>query len=195
MKKIRFKLFLIVSIFALLAFIAGCAQPPTKEIEMAEKAISEAKQKEADQYSQDIFTKAEGAMKKAKDLVVAKNYKEALAAAQEALKLAQQAAQAVEANKAKMKDDAEKLVLDVQSSMNELKSAVTQAIRKKAQINQQEVQGTIGKLEIEFVAAKEQLQAGKIRPAFDQLKSITDQIKTLKETIQAALEPKTAEKK
>lgn len=195
MKKNWIKWSWVVAIIVSLAFTVGCAKPPTQEIEGAEKALADAKLKEADQYSQDIFAKAEGAFKKAKDMVVAKNYKEAKAAADEALSLAKQAAQAVEANKAKMKDEVDKLVLDVQSSMNELKSTVSQALRKKAKIDQQEIQEAIGKLEIELVAAKEHLQAGKIRPAFDQLKSINDQLKTLKEAVQVALEPKAVEKK
>ena len=194
MKKNRIKWLLIGVIMVLLAFIAGCAQPPTKEIDDATKAIADAKLKEADQYSQDIFAKAEGALKKAKDLVVAKNYKEAKTAAEEAINLAKQAVQAVEANKAKMKEEAEKIVLDVQSSMNELKSSVSQAIRKKAQINQQEIQGAIGKLEVELVSAKENLQAGKIRPAFDQLTSLQTEIESHKETVKTALGAK-ADKK
>ncbi len=195
MKKSRIKWFLIVAIIVSLAFIIGCAKPPAKEIESAEKAVADAKLKEADQYSQDIFAKAEGALKKAKDLVTAKNYKEAKTAADEALSHAQQAVQAIEANKTKMKADAEQRLLDVQNSMNEVKSSVAQAIRKKAQINQQEIQGAIGKWEIELVSIKEHLQAGKIRLAFDQLTAMQEQVKSQKETVQGALEPKAAEKK
>jgi hypothetical protein len=193
-KKNRIKWLLIAAIIVSLAFIAGCAQPPAKEIEDAAKAVADAKLKEADQYSQDIFAKAEGALKKAKDLVVAKNYKEAKTAAEGAINLAKQAAQAVEANKAKMKEEAEKMVLDIQSSINELKSSVSQAIRKKAQINQQEIQGAIGKLEVELVAAKENLQAGKIRPALDQLTSLQTEIESHKETVKAVLGAKSDKK-
>lgn len=79
--------------------------------------------------------------------------------------------------------------------MNELKSSVAQAIIKKSQINQQEIQGAIGKWEIDMVSIKEHLQSGKIRLAFDQLLSLQEQVKSQKETINAALEPKPIEKK
>ena len=52
-----------------LVMITGCAKPPTQEVTQAEKAIGEAKHKEADIYVKDIFTKAEHTLKKAKDLM------------------------------------------------------------------------------------------------------------------------------
>ena len=195
MKRSRIKWFLIVATIVSLAFIVGCAKPPAKEIESAGKAIADAKLKEADLYSQDLFAKAEGALKKAMDLVAAKNYKDAKTAADEALSLAQQSVQAVEANKTKMKADSEQLVLDVQSSINELKTLAAQAVRKKAPINQQEIQNAIGKWEIELVSIKEHLHAGKIRLAFDQLTAIQEQARSQKETLQGALEVKAVEKK
>lgn len=195
MNKGKVKWFLIIAIIISLAFIVGCAKPPTTEIETAEKAVADAKLKEADQYVQDIFLKAEGALKKAKDLVTAKNYKDAKIAADEALKHVQLAVQAVEANKAKMKVEAEQLLLDVQNSLGELKTSVAQALRKKSKINQQEIQSAIGKWEIEMVSIKEHLQAGKIRLAFDQLLSLHEQVKSQKETVNTALEPKPIEKK
>jgi len=194
-KRSRIKWFLIVATIVSLAFIVGCAKPPAKEIESAGKAIADAKLKEADLYSQDLFAKAEGALKKAMDLVAAKNYKDAKTAADEALSLAQQSVQAVEANKTKMKADSEQLVLDVQSSINELKTLAAQAVRKKAPINQQEIQNAIGKWEIELVSIKEHLHAGKIRLAFDQLTAIQEQARSQKETLQGALEVKAVEKK
>ena len=36
-------------------FVAGCAKPPTQEIAKAEKALDEAKQKEAHLYVPDIY--------------------------------------------------------------------------------------------------------------------------------------------
>lgn len=195
MKKSTVKWFLIVAIIVSMSFIIGCAKPPTSEIESAEKAIADAKVKEADQYVQDVFSKAEGALKKAKDMVAAKNYKDAKTEADQALIHAQKAVQAVEANKAKMKADAEQLVIDIQNSMNEVKISVTQAIRKKAQINQLEIQSAIGKWEIELVSIKENLQIGKVRLAFDQLTSLQEQVKSHKETINTALELKAPEKK
>jgi hypothetical protein len=177
------------------AFLSGCAKPPTMEIEKAEKAVAEAKQKEADLYVQDTFSKAEETLKKAKSYVDEKKYKEAKASAEESLGLAQQSMTMIEPNKAKMKADAEQIVLDVQNSLNELKATVVKAIRKKAQINREEIQGAIGKFEIDMASAKEQLQAGKIRLAYDQLISVQQQLKSQKDSLDSSLGIATAEKK
>ena len=79
------KKFLAVFLVSILVFsvsiITGCAKPPTKEVESAEKAIAEAKLKEADLYVQDVFMKAEDSLKNANDLIAAKKYKEAKKAA------------------------------------------------------------------------------------------------------------------
>ncbi len=191
----RYNKFLALIIIVSLALMIGCAQPPAKEIESAVKAVAEAKQKEADLYVQDLFSKAQTALKKAQDMVGSKNYTDAKNSAVEALGHAQKAIEMVEANKAKMKADAEQIILDVQSSLNDVKNSAVMAVKKKAQINKEEVQGAIGKCEMDLVSAKEQLQAGNIRQAYDQLLAVQEQIKVQKDNITAALEPKTADKK
>ncbi len=174
--------------------LSGCAKPPTKEIEIADKAVAEAKQKEADLYVQDVFAKAEEALKKAKGFVVEKKYKEAKSSAAEALSLAQQSLAMIEPNKAKMKTDAEQILIDVQTSLGELKSSVAAAIKKKAPINREEIQGMIGKWEIDLVNIKDQLQSEKTRQAYDLLVSLQAQVKSQKEGIAAAMEPASAKK-
>lgn len=189
-----FKRLLVLSVVFTFAILSGCAKPPTKEMENAEKALAEAKQQEADLYVEDVFTKAEESLKKAKDLVVEKKYKEAKTSAEETGKLAQQAISMVEANKAKMKAEAEQMAQDVQAAMDDLKSFIAKAIKKKAQINREEIQGMIGKWEVDMVNIKDQIQTGKIRRAHDQLTLMKEQIKSQREGIAATLEAK-AEKK
>jgi hypothetical protein len=183
--------------FAALSFIflIGCAKPPTMEIQNAEKALIEAKQKEADLYVYDTFSRAEEALKRAKSYVNEKKYKEAKASAEESLGLAQQAITMIEPNKAKMKAEAEQIVLDVQNALSELKTKVVKAIRKKAQIKREEIQGAIGKFEIDMVAAKEQLQAGKIRQAYGQLLSVQQQLKSQEDSLDSSIGNAAAEKR
>ncbi len=173
-------------------FLSGCAKPPTQEIESADKAVAEAKQKGADLYAQDVFAKAEEALKKAKSLVDEKKYQEAKSSAEEALSLAQQSMAMIEPNKAQMKADGEQMLTDVQNSLGELKSSVAAAIKKKAPINREEIQGMIGKWEIDLVNIKDQMQAGNIRQAYDLLVSLQEQVKSQKEGMAAAMEPKSA---
>ncbi|TSA06208.1 MAG: DUF4398 domain-containing protein [Deltaproteobacteria bacterium] len=186
---------LVLMVVLSFALLSGCAKPPTEEITKAETAVAEAKQKEADLYVQDVFAKAEESLKKAKDLVATKKYKEAKEIAEETARIAQQSVSMVEANKAKMKEEAEQMVKDIQGAMAELKTSVAMAIKKKAQINREEIQGMIGKWEIDMVNIKDQIQTGNIRQAYDSLPSIKEQVKSQAEGIAAALEPKIADKK
>ena len=178
--------FLAVLLSLSIAILYGCAKPPTKEVENAEKAIAEAKQKEADLYVQDVFTKAQDALKNAKDLIAVKKYMEAKKAAEDAANLANQAILMVEPNKAKMKTEVEQMIPEVQGTMDELKSLVAKAIKKKAPINREEIQSSIGKWEIDMVNVKDQLRGGRIRQANDQLISMKEQMKMQRELLVAA---------
>jgi hypothetical protein len=177
-----YPLFLVVLAFSLM-LATGCSKPPTEEMAKAEKAVEEAKQKEAPLYAEDAFKKAEDSLKKAKDQVAAKAYKEAKQAAIETETLAQQAVAAVEAGKAKMKAEAEKNAEEVQKSLEDLKTDVAAAIKKKLPIAKEEVQAAIGKWEVDFAGAKDKLQNGKFREAFDDLKAILEGVKTKKEDV------------
>lgn len=187
-----FGLLVFLLIFSI-AILSGCAKPPTKEVEQAEKAIAEAKQKEADLYVREVFTKAEDSLKKAKDLIAEKKYKEAKKAAEEAIKLAQQAIPLVEPNKAKMKAEVEQMIPDTQKAIDELKTLVAKVIRGKTPEEQKELQGMIGKLEIDIVNVKDTFKEGKIKQVYDELKKIKEQVFAKKEGLTAP--PKEKEEK
>jgi len=174
-------------LFVFVAFsfvlVTGCAQPPTEEISKADKAIAEAKAKEANLYAEAALKKAEDALKKAKDQVAAKQYKEAKEAALDAANLGQQAVAAVEAGKAKMKEEAAKLVADVEKGLDDLKTDVAAAIKKKLPVPKEEVQAAIGKWGVDLAMVKDKLQSGKIREAFDELKGMITAVSAKKESI------------
>ena len=161
----------------------------------AEKAIADAKAKEADLYVQDLFATAEDDMKKANDMVAAKKYDEAKAAALEASKMAQQAAAQVDQNKQKMKAEVEAMLPDIQKAIDETKALAATAIKKKAVASKDEVQSAIGKLELDMTNVKDQLQAGKIRQAGDLAKSLSEQVNAQKQSLTDAIgQPKAAKK-
>jgi hypothetical protein len=163
--------------------VMGCAQPPTEEIAAADKAVADAKAKEANLYAQDAFKKAEDALKKAKGQVEAKQYKEAKQAAIDTAALAQQAIAGVAAGKAKMKADADKIVADVEKALDELKADVAVAIKKKLPIQKEEVQAAIEKWGADLTATKEKLQGGKISESLGGLKTMTTAVSAKKEEI------------
>lgn len=176
-------LVLIVSI----ALLYACAKPPTQEIENAEKAISEAQQKGADLYVQDMFMKAEESLKRAKDLSAAKKYNEAKTVAVEATRIAKQSLSMIEANRAKMKAETEQILKNVQTSLDEIKMLAAKAFKKKMPINREEIQGIIGKWEIDIINIKEHLDEQRIRQGYDQLVLIQKQIKYQKDNLTALL--------
>ncbi len=176
-------LVLIVSI----ALLYACAKPPTQEIENAEKAISEAQQKGADLYVQDMFVKAEESLKRAKDLSAAKKYNEAKTVAVEATRIAKQSLSMIEANRAKMKAETEQILKNVQTSLDEIKMLAAKAFKKKMPINREEIQGIIGKWEIDIINIKEHLDEQRIRQGYDQLVLIQKQIKYQKDNLTALL--------
>jgi hypothetical protein len=194
MKQAVWKTGLIVCVFAL-SLICACAKPPTQEIANAEKAIADAKAKEADMYVQDVFTKAQDEMKKAGEMVTARKYDEAKTAAMEAAKMAQEAASLVDQNKQKMKEEIDAMLPDLQKALDEVKTLAATAIKKKAVASKDELQSAIGKLELDMTGIKEQLQAGKIRQAADVAKSLLEQITAQKQNLTDAIgQPKTAKK-
>ena len=176
-------LVLIVSI----ALVYACAKPPNQEIENAEKALSEAKQEEADLYVQDMFMKAEESLKRAKDLSAAKKYNEAKTVAVEATRIAKQALSMIEINRAKMKAETEQILQNVQTSLDEIKMLAAKAFKKKVPINREDIQGIIGKWEIDIINIKEHLDEQRIRQGYDQLLLIQKQIKYQKDNLTALL--------
>jgi hypothetical protein len=171
-----YALFFVVAVFSLM-LLAGCSKPPTEALAKAEQAIEEAKQKGANLYAEDMFKKAEESLKKAKDQIGAKQYKEAAQTLMETMPLAQQAVGGVEAGKAKMKEEAEKYAGEAQKSLDDLKKDVAEAIKKKLAVPREEVQAAIGKWEVDFAGSKDKLQSGKIREAFDGLKTMVEAVR------------------
>ncbi len=185
---------LAVAALIFIIILPGCTKPPTEEMAKAEKALETAKAKEADIYLEDGFKKAEADLKKAKDLVAQKEYKEAKAAAEEASSGAQLLSSQVDAAKAKMKSDAEQMLQEVKEQTNELKMLVADAVKRKVTINREEAQSLIGKNEVDLINVKVRLETGKIRQAYDDVKMMKSQTTAEKEKLTAALPPEPEKK-
>jgi hypothetical protein len=170
-----------------LALLSGCARPPTEEVETAVRTIAEAKQKEADLYVEDVFKKAQDTLQKAHDLIAEKEYRDAKTAALEATRLAKQSLSIVETNKAKMREDTEQMLEHIRPSIDEVKILAAKAFKKKAPINRNDIQGFIGRWEIDIINIKEHLDEESIRHAHDQLIIMQKQIKNQKEELIALL--------
>jgi methionine synthase II (cobalamin-independent) len=178
---------LLLVMFAFLFFnIAGCSKPPAQEMANAEKAVDEAKQKEANIYVPDVFKKADDSLKNATQLVINKNYKEAKKIAEETIQISQQAIAMVEQNKAKMKDETEHLIEEFQKNLDEFKILSAKALKKKV-ISSEDIHKDIGKMEIDIINIKEKLQNQLVKQAYDDVKDIGGRLEVYKQTVDAGM--------
>jgi hypothetical protein len=168
--------------------VSGCAKPPTEDIINAEKAVDAAKEQEANYYAPDILSQAEASLKEAKDLVAAKKYDEAKKSAEEAKQLAIKAAALVGPNRELMKAEAQEMIQGIKKDMEELKSLAAEAVKKKISFNREEMQGMIGKWEIDMIGLEDKLQSDQVWLALNELKDLKGQVNAQKENIKALVE-------
>lgn len=190
-KKTAFNCILSVLFILFVLSISGCAKPPTQEMAKAEKSLEDARQKEAHLYVPDVFKKADDSFKKAKDLVINKNYKEAKIAAEESIQISQQAIAMIEQNKAKMKTEAIQLLEVTQKDLEEFKIMAAKAIKKKVFASSEDIQKVIGKTEIDLVNIKEKLEGGIVKQAYDDLKKAKEELAGQKQIIEGKITEKT----
>lgn len=181
----------LVIIILILVLLIGREKPPTLEVENAEKAVAEAKQKEADIYVPDIFSKAEESLKKAKDLMREKKYKEAKKAAEDTINLAKQAISQVEPNKSKMKAEDEQMISDIQKGIDELKSLIAKASKRMTKRERKELEELIQKWEKDLANIEAMMEAKKIRQSYDQLMGLKKEVSSNRERFIPSAEEKT----
>ena len=102
------RLALAVSLFCL----AGCAEPPSKEMHQAQGAIDAARAAGADQYAADEFKAAVDALAQADVAVAARDYRLALSHALDSRERAQSAARSAVDARAKARGDAERALAE-----------------------------------------------------------------------------------
>src|SRR6185295_3022523 len=98
---------------------AACGDPPDKEIQQAQGAIDTARAAGADQYATDEFTAAQEALKRANEAVAQRDYRLALNHALDARERAQNAAKESADRKTTARSEAERLLLDAMTALND----------------------------------------------------------------------------
>jgi hypothetical protein len=120
--------------------------------------------------------------------VQADKYKEARKAAQEAVNLALQAISQVEQNKNKMGEETERLIIESEKFLEELKILAARAMKSNVAIEREAVLSAIGKYELDMLEIKEQFRTQNIRQAYNQVSETMTSMKHNKETIQHAFD-------
>jgi uncharacterized protein DUF4398 len=111
----------------LLLALAGCSEPPQKEIDEARSAIEAAQAAGATIYAADEYAGATGALQKARDSVGERDYRQALSYAIDARQRAIEASRLVPEARAKAKADADTAVTQIGDSMTHLDSVLRAA--------------------------------------------------------------------
>ena len=98
-------------------FVAGCADPPNKEMDQAQGAIDAAKAAGAEKYATTEYSAAETALKNANQAVTAGDYRLALNAALESREHAQNAAREAADSKARIRGEVERSMAEIATLM------------------------------------------------------------------------------
>lgn len=106
---------------------AACGDPPAKEMEQAQGAIDAALAAGADQYAPQEFTAARDALKRSRDAVDQRDYRQALNAALDARERAQAAAKESVNQKATARSDATRALADADAALHESRAKLKTA--------------------------------------------------------------------
>ena len=106
---------------------AACADPPDREIQQAQGAIDAARAAGADQYARDEFAAAEDALKRAREAVDQRDYRQALNNALDARERAQTAAKDTVNQKAIARADAEKALAEATAALAQSRAKLKNA--------------------------------------------------------------------
>ena len=155
-----------VPIICILLLLAGCAKPPTEQIEAAERAIKDAQLSGADTYVADEYAKIEGALAALKKEVTDQDAKFALF--RDYGKVEQLAATA--------KSDAERVKSDAVKKKEEAKATAVQA----QQVAQDSVKATLHLLG--------KAPVGKDRAALESIKTDVEALKDSLNEVQMAID-------
>jgi len=111
----------------LLLAVAGCSEPPQKEIDQAQAAVDLARTSGAETYAAEEFTAATAGIEKARAAVDQRDYRQALSHAIDARQRAQNAVRQAGDGKAKAKTAVEATVTAVSTQLNQLEARLNAA--------------------------------------------------------------------
>ena len=138
-------LLLSVVTLSVLAFLAGCGQPPEQEMAAARQAVQEAADNpDVARYAPDTLSQAEGLLSEMEAAAEAGENDSARSLAQEAVDTAEAAVEEAGTAKSRARQDAESAVAAARSSLEEARNALQDA---------RDVQG----IELTFSAARGEL--------------------------------------
>ena len=105
--------------FVILILSAGCAEPPSKEMNQAQGAIDAARAAGADRFAAAEFNAATDALKRSEDAAAAGDYRQALSHAIDSRERAQSAAKMAVEGRADARGQAERAIAEVATLLSQ----------------------------------------------------------------------------
>jgi hypothetical protein len=121
--------------FAIVLLSAGCAEPPSKEMNQAQGAIDAARAAGADRFAAAEFAAAADALKRSEEAVATGDYRQALSHAIDSRERAQAAAKAAVDGRANLRGQAERAISEVATLLS----------RARAQLKDPDIVRTSGR--------------------------------------------------
>ena len=118
MLRVARRLALIIATLSIAILSAGCAEPPSKEMNQAQGAIDAARAAGAEKFATAEFTAAVDALKRSEDAVAAGDYRQALSHAIDSRERAQNAAKLAVDGRADARGQAERAIAEVDTLLN-----------------------------------------------------------------------------
>ncbi len=109
-------------VLPLFVLLAGCAAPPSKEMNQAQGALDVARAAGAEQYAPAEFAAAAGALEQSEEAVIQRDYRLALNLAIDSRSRAEGAAKAAVENRAKARGDAERVLAEANALLTQARA-------------------------------------------------------------------------
>jgi hypothetical protein len=117
----------IAAIMLAVLVLAGCAEPPSKEMNQAEGAIDNARAAGAEQYAPTQFKNAVDALQRSNEAVEQRDYRLALAQAIDSREYALAATKAAAEARARARGDAERTIAEAAALLTQLRGRLDDA--------------------------------------------------------------------
>ena len=169
--------------------VAGCAKPPTLELDAANSAITAAKQAEADVYAPDTYRSATNAMNDANTKVEQKDYEGAKASAIQAKEFADRSKSEAETSKRQIRDEAQAIINRVGPGISDTRGSLGTAPRGKgADEDLDQLNADLSQSEANLSDARSSLNGGKFKDALSQARNAETVLSQVQGSAQGALQ-------
>ena len=184
------------SVWVTLLFVAGCADPPSKEMDQAQGAIDAARAAGADQYATTEYTAATTALVNSQGAVAAGDYRLALNYALESREHAVNAARDTADAKARMRSELEHMLanLDVLVSQGQTRLTAAERARVPAQSLRQPA-ARLKEATATLQKARETVAAGDYLGATAVLEGVNTQVEQALADVEAATTAQTSRRR